>query len=68
MACPEDQFKGPWETPVIREESGKPIGVTFTLTEQDLIDLGVEIESKETLCYYVADGKILLGTEKGDNY
>jgi hypothetical protein len=67
MASPDDSIKGPWETPIVRREDGTPIGVILALTEQDLADLGLEIESKEKLLYYISDEKILLVSEKVDD-
>lgn len=53
---------GYWETPIVRDEDGEAIGASFFLTDDDLDDLGIEIESISKIRYRItaAAGRIEL--------
>jgi hypothetical protein len=54
-----------WETPIVRDEDGKAIGASFFLTDDDLDDLGIEIESVSKISYHItAAGRIELSHVK----
>jgi hypothetical protein len=47
---------GYWETPIVRDEDGEPIGASFFLTEDDLDVLGIEVESVSEIGYRITAG------------
>lgn len=52
---PSEQASGAqpssWETPIVRDDSGDPIGASLFLTAADLRDLGVSIEGADEISY-----------------
>jgi hypothetical protein len=44
-----------WETPIIRDENGDPIGASLFLTAADLRDLGVSIDGADEISYQLVN-------------
>lgn len=53
---PAEDKDGLYETPVIRKENGEIIGVTLCLTEEDLAELDVRVDSEKVLLYGIIEG------------
>lgn len=44
-----------WRTPIIRRENGEPIGISIFLGDDDLRDLGLDIETDEKVEYRITE-------------
>jgi len=49
-----------WESPIIRDDSGDPIGVSLFLTASDLRKLGLPIEEIDIISYELKDQDCIL--------
>lgn len=57
-----------WETPIIRRENGEPIGISIFLGDEDLRDLGLDIEIDEKVEYRITgNNKIRITNTSGNS-
>ncbi|MDB2281290.1 hypothetical protein PM030_05325 [Halorubrum ezzemoulense] len=57
-----------WETPVIRRENGEPIGISIFLNDDDLRELGMDIEAEDELKYQITKEKRVQIGNKFENW
>jgi hypothetical protein len=62
----EQNQETPWETPLIKNKSGSPIGVCIFLAKEDLATMGFDPVSHEEVYYEISDGGQIQLLETGE--
>lgn len=52
-----NQSKERWATPIIRDDSGDPLGACIFLKTEDLIELGIDVSSQHRVYYSIKNEK-----------